>query len=75
MKWLYNFRKIFWHDLLGWHDCEGGDVEWNGQFKGRCSCGDRVLRDHHRNWFSIETNEPLAQIIKRMFRLKEVGDE
>jgi len=65
MKWLNDFRKTFWHDLLEWHNCKGGDIEYNGQLKGRCTCGKKVMRGRGE-WFSIETNEPLIKILKKM---------
>jgi len=66
MKYLKDFRKTFWHDLLGWHNCKGGDIEYNGQLKGHCTCGKKVMRSS-QDWFSMEPNESLFKILKRLF--------
>jgi len=65
MKWLNDFRKTFWHDLLGWHNCSDEEIEYNGQLKGQCTCGKKVMRSS-QDWFSIEHNEPLFIILKRL---------
>ena len=52
MSCLVRFRKWFFHDIMGWHNCKGG----NGSFDGcsqhaKCSCGKEVMQDGQGNWF------------------------
>lgn len=47
--------RHFTHDVLGWHDGNGGVRGFDGvSMTGQCSvCGRRVLMDSQGNWFTF----------------------
>lgn len=51
--------RWFTHDLLGWHDGQGGSHSFDGlSFGGTCSvCGCRVLLDSQGNWFRVGSQD------------------
>jgi len=49
---LVRFRKWFFHDIMGWHNCKGGNGSFDGcSMHAKCSCGKDVMQDSQGNWF------------------------
>jgi len=49
---LVRFRKWFFHDIMGWHNCKGGNGSFDGcSHHAKCSCGKEVMQDGQGNWF------------------------